>query len=147
MCGIRGPPHPCPVERPGRGPLTEQGQSEPPGCRPWQGQLKAEAGWGQWCGGVVVLQVSVAMVLDWDLKISILRDRLHGHNQCTWACILTEQSGINETDQVKTNIQIPSYAYIDGIQTPGSLLSLLPVELANMAEGNVVKIESVKHSC
>ena len=95
----------------------------------------------------MVLQVSVAMVLDWDLKISILRDRLHGHNQCTWACILTEQSGINETDQVKTNITIPSYAYTDGIQTPGSLLSLLPVELANMAEGNVVKIESVKHSC
>lgn len=35
---------------------------------------------------------------------------------------------------MKTNIPIPSYAYIDVIQTPDSLLSLLAVELANMVE-------------
>lgn len=57
---------------------------------PRQCQLKAEADWGEWCGGGVVLQVSIAMVLDCDLKTSILRDRPHGHNRCTWACILTE---------------------------------------------------------
>lgn len=73
--------------------------------------------------GVAVLQVSVAMVLDWNLKTSILRDRLHGHNQRTRACILTEQSGINESDQVKTIVPIPPYAYTDGIQTPDSSFS------------------------
>lgn len=99
--------HPSP--RPGctcmpgiRGPTTTAQQKGPRDAH-WQSKgslrlLGAAHGSGSWrqretegndVGGVV-LQVSIATALDCDVKTSILRDRLHGHNQCTWACILIE---------------------------------------------------------